>query len=62
MKICLLSVKKVTVILSTGGFNLSTANNGNGGIAFTIAGHYALDDLDTPPFEIETIATATAQA
>jgi len=48
--------------LSTGGFNLSTANNGNGGIAFTIAGHYSLDDLDTPPFEIETIATATAQA
>lgn len=42
--------------LSTGGFNLTTANNGNGGIAFTINGHYDLSDLETPPFEIETIA------
>lgn len=43
--------------LSTGGLSLTTANNGNGGIAFTINGHYDLDDLDTPPFEIETIAS-----
>lgn len=45
--------------LSTGGLSLTTANNGNGGIAFTINGHYDLDDLDTPPFEIETIASET---
>lgn len=43
--------------LNTSGLNLTTANNGNGGIAFTITGHYDLDDLDTPPFEIETIAS-----
>lgn len=43
--------------LSTGGLNLTTANNGNGGIAFTINGHYDLEDLDVAPFEIETIAS-----
>lgn len=42
--------------LSTGGLSLTTTNNGNGGIAFTINGHYDLDDMETPPFEIETIA------
>lgn len=41
--------------LSTGGLNLTTANNGNGGIAFTLNGHYDLEDLDVAPFEIETI-------
>lgn len=44
--------------LSTGGLSLTTANNGNGGIAVTITGHYSMSDLDTPPFEIETIVSA----
>lgn len=42
--------------LSTAGLNLTTTNNGNGGIAFTVTGHYDLSSLTTPPFEIETIA------
>lgn len=45
--------------LSTGGLSLTTANNGNGGIAFTINGHYDLADLEVAPFEIETIAGDT---
>lgn len=43
--------------LSTNGLSLTTQNNGNGGIAFTINGHYDLDDLDNPPFEIENISS-----
>lgn len=42
--------------LNTNGLSLVTANNGNGGIAFTIQGNYDINDLETPPFEIETIA------
>ena len=51
------SIIQITVknALSTGGLSLTTANNGNGGIAFTITGHYDISDLETPPFEIETI-------
>lgn len=42
--------------LSTAGLNLTTTNNGNGGIAFTITGNYDVEELETPPFEIEIIA------
>ena len=44
--------------MNTSGLSLATANNGNGGISFTITGHYDVNDLDTPPFEIETIVPA----
>lgn len=43
--------------MSVGGLNLSTANNGNGGITFTINGHYKLENLNEAPFDIETLAT-----
>ncbi len=42
--------------MNTSGLSLATANNGNGGISFTISGNYDISDLETPPFEIETIA------
>ena len=42
--------------MNTNGLNLATANNGNGGISFTISANYDINDLETPPFEIETIA------
>lgn len=42
--------------MNTSGLSLATANNGNGGISFTISGNYDINDLETPPFEIETIA------
>lgn len=44
--------------MNTSGLSLVTANNGNGGIAFTISGNYDVNDLNTPPFEIETIVPA----
>lgn len=42
--------------MNTSGLSLATANNGNGGITFTISANYDINDLETPPFEIETIA------
>ena len=52
------TVIQITVknAMNTSGLNLSTVNNGNGGISFTISGNYDISDLETPPFEIETIA------
>lgn len=52
------SVIQITLknAMNTNGLSLTTANNGNGGIAFTIEANYDITDLDTPPFEIETIA------
>lgn len=54
------SIIQITVknALNTNGLNLTTANNGNGGISFTFNGHYGFDDLNTPPFEIETIVAS----
>lgn len=49
---------KISNALSTGGLSLQTVNNGNGGISFTVQGNYDISALDTPPFEITTIATA----
>ena len=42
--------------MNTSGLSLVTANNGNGGISFAISANYDISDLETPPFEIETIA------
>ena len=42
--------------MNTSGLSLQTVNNGNGGISFTISANYDINDLETPPFEIETIA------
>ena len=44
--------------MNTSGLNLTTTNNGNGGISFSISANYDVNDLDTPPFEIETIVPA----
>ena len=41
--------------LNTSGLSLQTVNDGNGGISFTIAGNYDINDLEEPPFEIEII-------
>ena len=44
--------------MNTSGLSLTTANNGNGGISFTISANYDVNNLDNPPFEIETIVPA----
>ena len=38
--------------LCTNGLTLTTADKAEGVIALTLTGHYAVSDLDTPPFEI----------
>lgn len=38
--------------LCTNGLTLTTADKSEGVISLTITGHYAVSDLDTPPFEI----------
>ena len=38
--------------LATNGLTLTTADKSEGVIAVTLTGHYAVSDLDTPPFEI----------
>lgn len=52
------SVIQITIknAMNTSGLSLQTANNGNGGISFTFSGNYDISDLETPPFEIKTIA------
>ena len=54
------SVIQITLknAMNTSGLSLTTTNNGNGGITFTIEANYDINDLETPPFEIETIAGA----
>jgi hypothetical protein len=44
--------------MNTSGLSLATANNSNGGISFTISANYDVNDLKTPPYEIETIVPA----
>lgn len=55
------SIIQITIknALNTNGLSLQTVNNGNGGISFTISGNYDIAALDTPPFEIKTIASAS---
>ena len=38
--------------LGTNGLTISFADKSEGLIPVTVTGHYALDDLETPPFEI----------
>ena len=54
------SIIQVTLknAMNTSGLSLVTSNNGNGGISFTISANYDVNDLNTPPFEIETIVPA----
>lgn len=43
---------KLINALSTGGFQLQTADKAKGQFAFTFTGHYSMNAQDTPPFEI----------
>ena len=43
---------KLINALSTGGFQIKTADKAKGQFAFTFTGHYSMDAQDTPPFEI----------
>lgn len=38
--------------LSTGGFQIQSANRGKGTFSFTFTGHYSINEQDTVPFEI----------
>lgn len=38
--------------LCTNGLTLTTADKAEGVVALTLTGHYTVNDLDTPPFEI----------
>ena len=51
---------KLINALSTGGFQLQTADKAKGQFAFTFTGHYSMDAQDTPPFEIY-IKSGTAE-
>jgi len=48
--------------LSTGGFQLKTADNGKGQLSFEFTGHYSIAAQDTPPFEIYVKAGADETA
>ena len=52
---------KLINALSTGGFQIQTADKAKGQFAFTFTGHYSMDAQDTPPFEIY-IEAGTAEA
>ena len=43
---------KLINALSTGGFQLKTADKAKGQFNFTFTGHYSMDAQSTPPFEI----------
>lgn len=51
---------KLINALSTGGFQLQTADKAKGQFAFTFTGHYSMNAQDTPPFEIY-IKSGTAE-
>ena len=38
--------------LSTGGFQMQSANKGKGNFSFEITGHYSIDDTEKVPFEV----------
>ena len=52
---------KLINALSTGGFQIQTADKAKGQFAFTFTGHYSMDAQETPPFEIY-IKAGTAEA
>lgn len=56
------SIVQITIKngLNTNGLSLQTANNGNGGISFTIVGHYDPSSVNSAPFEIEEISAPTS--
>lgn len=51
---------KLINALSTGGFQIKTADKSTGEFPFEYTGHYSLDDMDKVPFEIY-IASGTAE-
>ena len=48
-------------VLSTGGFQLQSANRGKGQFAFTFTAHYSMEAQDTVPYEVY-IKAGTAEA
>ena len=52
---------KLLNALSTGGFQLKTADKAKGQFAFEFTGHYSMSAQDTVPFEIY-IKAGTAEA
>lgn len=51
------SVIQITIknAMNTSGLSLTTTNNGQGGIAFTISGNYDVSNMNVAPFEIEIL-------
>ena len=49
---------KMTNVLSTGGFSLKSNDKDKGDFDFELSGHYDMEDLDTPPFEVYVKAGA----
>ena len=47
---------KMMNALSTGGFQIQTADKEKGQFAFEFTGHYSKDAADTVPFEIYVVA------
>lgn len=45
-------VIKIKNALNTGGLNLTFSDRGEGTYALALIGHYALDDLETAPFDL----------
>ena len=43
---------KIKNALNNGGLNITITNKGEGTFALSLIGHYSLDKLDEPPFEI----------
>ena len=53
---------KIMNALSTGGFQLQTADKDKGKFAFELTGHYSVDAEDTVPFEIYIVGGTSSTA
>lgn len=53
---------KIMNALSTGGFQLQTADKDKGKFAFELTGHYSVDAQDTVPFEIYIVGGTSSSA
>lgn len=53
---------KIMNALSTGGFQLQTADKEKGQFAFELTGHYSMDAQDTVPFEIYIVGGSSSTA
>ena len=53
---------KIMNALSTGGFQLQTADKDKGKFAFELTGHYSVDAQDTVPFEIYVVGGTNSSA